>query len=104
MPTLEEQECLLDSGSYSKSSYPEEMARSDIRNAALLSAEIVREYGPSLVPQYALLGSICHEEEAIATAELDRRIFLNTNIPFSAFICGLQGSGKSHTMSCILGK
>ncbi|KAK8152203.1 hypothetical protein BKA80DRAFT_228074 [Phyllosticta citrichinensis] len=27
---------------------------------------------------------------------------MNTNAPFSAFLCGAQGSGKSHTLSCIL--
>ncbi|KAI9709382.1 MAG: hypothetical protein M1812_007718 [Candelaria pacifica] len=32
----------------------------------------------------------------------DSRIFLNVNTPFSAFICGSQGSGKSHTLSCML--
>ncbi|KAF2097948.1 hypothetical protein NA57DRAFT_76748 [Rhizodiscina lignyota] len=29
-------------------------------------------------------------------------IILNINAPFSVFICGSQGSGKSHTMSCML--
>jgi hypothetical protein len=29
-------------------------------------------------------------------------LFLNTNVPSSAFICGMQGSGKSHTTACIL--
>ena len=29
-------------------------------------------------------------------------VFLNMNTPFSAFICGSQGSGKSHTLSCML--
>ena len=29
-------------------------------------------------------------------------IFLNTNAPWSAFLCGSQGSGKSYTLSCIL--
>lgn len=32
----------------------------------------------------------------------DPRIFLNINPPWSAFICGSQGSGKSHTLSCML--
>lgn len=32
----------------------------------------------------------------------DPRIFLNVNTPWSAFICGSQGSGKSHTLSCML--
>jgi hypothetical protein len=29
-------------------------------------------------------------------------IHLNTNAPWSAFICGSQGSGKSYTISCML--
>lgn len=32
----------------------------------------------------------------------DGRIHLNVNAPWSAFICGSQGSGKSHTLSCML--
>ena len=32
----------------------------------------------------------------------DKRLFVNMNAPWSAFICGSQGSGKSHTLSCIL--
>ncbi|KAF2805459.1 uncharacterized protein BDZ99DRAFT_539835 [Mytilinidion resinicola] len=31
-----------------------------------------------------------------------RPLFLNTNTPWSAFICGSQGSGKSHTLGCML--
>ena len=37
-------------------------------------------------------------------SEKDRRLFHNTNVPFSAFICGLQGSGKSHILSYLLGE
>lgn len=29
-------------------------------------------------------------------------LFLNNNAPWSAFICGSQGSGKSYTLSCML--
>ena len=32
----------------------------------------------------------------------DSLVFLNMNEPFSTFICGSQGSGKSHTLSCML--
>ena len=32
----------------------------------------------------------------------DSRLFVNINAPWSAFICGSQGSGKSHTLSCML--
>ena len=32
----------------------------------------------------------------------DSRLFVNMNAPWSTFICGCQGSGKSHTLSCML--
>lgn len=32
----------------------------------------------------------------------DPRLFYNIAAPFSTFICGSQGSGKSHTLSCFL--
>src|SRR2546423_8059889 len=53
----------------------------------------------SLLPQYGLLGSSLPKEGTCSTRAVDPRLFLDTNIPFSAFICGLQGSGKSHTTS-----
>lgn len=34
--------------------------------------------------------------------ETDPRIFLNVSAPWSAFICGSQGSGKSHSLACML--
>ncbi|KDQ29197.1 hypothetical protein PLEOSDRAFT_1112157 [Pleurotus ostreatus PC15] len=32
----------------------------------------------------------------------DSRLYVNTNAPFSAVVCGVQGSGKSHTVSVML--
>ncbi|KAI9066396.1 hypothetical protein FKP32DRAFT_1645965 [Trametes sanguinea] len=32
----------------------------------------------------------------------DPRLYVNTSAPFSALICGVQGSGKSHTVSVLL--
>jgi hypothetical protein len=63
----------------------------EIQHAPLLSATSFAVDNRDAVPQYGLLGS--HEKEPL---------FLNTNVPFSAFICGVQGSGKSHTTACIL--
>ena len=37
-----------------------------------------------------------------STQMSDSRLFVNINAPWSAFICGSQGSGKSHTLSCML--
>ncbi|KAJ7190901.1 hypothetical protein C8J57DRAFT_1661876 [Mycena rebaudengoi] len=35
-------------------------------------------------------------------ASAGERVYVNTNAPSSAVICGVQGSGKSHTVSCLL--
>ena len=65
-------------------------------------------------PQYGLLagridssseqtyGSATCKGEPIYRPVQDPRIFLNVGAPWSVFICGSQGSGKSHSLSCVL--
>lgn len=77
---------------------PSDAVERSIRQAPLVAAGIVAEHYTDLVPQYGLLGSLEDEHDAPTNSAL----FLNTNVPFSAFICGVQGSGKSHTTSCVL--
>ncbi|KAK3898235.1 hypothetical protein C8A05DRAFT_47385 [Staphylotrichum tortipilum] len=69
--------------------------------------EAVRKHALSLstimetpFTQYGLLGG----DLTGATDEgaVDPRIFWNVAAPSSFFICGSQGSGKSHTLSCLL--
>ncbi|TVY21376.1 hypothetical protein LARI1_G001467 [Lachnellula arida] len=58
--------------------------------------------------QYGLLARVTGsseentEAEADANKESDKRLFFNIASPSSTFICGSQGSGKSHTLSCLL--
>ena len=42
------------------------------------------------------------DSESSAAKPRDSRLFVNMFTPWSAFICGSQGSGKSHTLSCML--
>ncbi|PVI04343.1 hypothetical protein DM02DRAFT_611599 [Periconia macrospinosa] len=67
----------------------------EIEHAPLLDEDFISEEYKELIPQYGLIGS--HDEFTEKS-----KLFLNSNIPFSAFICGVQGSGKSHTTSCIM--
>ncbi|KAH7079616.1 hypothetical protein FB567DRAFT_125993 [Paraphoma chrysanthemicola] len=67
----------------------------DIGHAPLLSEAIVTQHARDLVPQFGFLGSEHTEGQ-------DTKVFQNTNVPFSTFICGVQGSGKSHTTACML--
>ncbi|KAI0973796.1 hypothetical protein F4678DRAFT_459282 [Xylaria arbuscula] len=60
--------------------------------ATAASAEAFLQYG-------LLAGDVSCLEGASSN---DPRIFYNVAAPSSVFICGSQGSGKSHTLSCIL--
>jgi hypothetical protein len=65
-----------------------------------------------LYPQYGLLGAVLqnygpgytnlYSPFSGSDPTADRLLYHNTNVPFSTFICGSQGSGKSHTLSCML--
>lgn len=61
---------------------------------------------PEPFPQYGLLGGLSDvlkvQEESGKFGNPDPRIFFNVAPPSSTFICGSQGSGKSHTLSCLL--
>ncbi|KAM3086270.1 hypothetical protein ACMFMG_000407 [Clarireedia jacksonii] len=68
----------------------------EIRYASLISGTILDQFGSSLLPQYGYLGDLSE------SAERSSRLFVNTNSPWSAVVMGVQGSGKSHTTSCLL--
>lgn len=80
----------------------------EIQTAPLFT-ESVRKYAASLVSgnkeqpfsQYGLLAGDM-SGTANDDASSDPRIFWNIAAPSSFFICGSQGSGKSHTLSCLL--
>ncbi|KAK6849191.1 hypothetical protein PG995_013024 [Apiospora arundinis] len=55
-----------------------------------------------IIPQFALIGNVQPVAGAPPTQLDDRLVMTNLNIPWSAFICGSQGAGKSHTLSCLL--
>lgn len=92
---------------------PEDLESED-RNeisAAPIFSESIRQYGESLLKspftQYGLLGADTSKMSKIVTSSLlstknNPNIYYNTSTPSSVFVCGSQGSGKSHTLSCLL--
>ncbi|TWU79079.1 hypothetical protein ED733_008658 [Metarhizium rileyi] len=77
--------------------------------------ESVRQHGnhssgstENTFTQYGLLAGDVAKLEAknncqdAAAVDDDPRLFYNIKAPSSVFICGSQGSGKSHTLSCLL--
>ncbi|KAL8387017.1 hypothetical protein RB595_010220 [Gaeumannomyces hyphopodioides] len=64
-----------------------------------------RPDGQNLFTQYGLLAADAGADIAKARSAgdaYDSRVFYNIAAPSSIFVCGSQGSGKSHTLSCIL--
>ena len=91
----------------------EEIKTAPLFSAAAADAVNAVHSGASIFPQFGLLGIALNTYNASdpeddsqspkRIAESDTsRLFLNVNTPWSAFICGSQGSGKSHTLSCML--
>ena len=85
----------------------EEVRTSPIFSIPVARAAVEQENGQSLpFPQFGLLAGRLDLTEETSGPEIgqrrDPRVFLNVNAPWSAFICGSQGSGKSHSLSCIL--
>ncbi|KAI5805464.1 hypothetical protein DFH27DRAFT_512420 [Peziza echinospora] len=105
-PTLMDQAYFLD-GHYDDQNISEvddrEIAQSILFTADMFSPKR-QEKTCKAIGQYSLLGTMVTEpkHQSFANPRTDGRFFLNTNIPASFFICGVQGSGKSHTLSCIL--
>lgn len=76
----------------------------DISTAPLMTKDAYQtaEYDDQAI-QYGVMGRIVstHFKNAVDLPK-DPRLYLNTNAPFSAIVCGVQGSGKSHTVSVML--
>ncbi|KAH7558346.1 hypothetical protein BM1_05618 [Bipolaris maydis] len=57
---------------------------------------------------YAVLGHVPEannrpqDDSSVSSSATRSPVLLNTDSPWSAFLCGSQGSGKSHTLSCML--
>ncbi|MCJ1381961.1 hypothetical protein MMC17_005073 [Xylographa soralifera] len=100
---------------HSVENQPHNRQQGEIETTPLFSGSVLDLFGQTLLPQYGLLAGriqdrpcesnlLQYEDTEAETIEsqTDPRIFLNVNTPWSAFICGSQGSGKSHTLSCML--
>ena len=75
---------------------PQDLITHDVVTAPLFSRAIMEAHR-EVFPQYGLFGTSNDVDDAN-----DQRIYMNTNAPFATLICGVQGSGKSHSVSTIL--
>ena len=87
----------------------ESTGEGEARTAPLFTGGVMTRV-PQLYSQYGLIGKylpgMLNNAQQIYDSSLgldsDPRVLLNVGAPWSAFICGQQGSGKSHSLSCVL--
>lgn len=81
-----------------------ESTEHEMRTAPLITREAFVAAGfKDRVLQYGVLGeTLSIHSKSGAHVPIDPRLYINTNAPLSAVVCGVQGSGKSHTVSVLL--
>ncbi|VDC07734.1 unnamed protein product [Peniophora sp. CBMAI 1063] len=82
-----------------------------LRTAPIITSDALIHLGPGVIPQRAVYGRLLsqHAPGFPSQCRADRKakggagkVYVNTNAPFSALVCGVQGSGKSHSTSVLL--
>lgn len=91
-----------------------------LRMAPVLTGDALHLLGTGFIPQRALYGCVISQRgDGFQARPTNPKIYINTNTPFSALVCGvqvhpefptmpfpilkvLQGSGKSHSTSVLL--
>ncbi|GKZ50271.1 hypothetical protein AbraIFM66951_003267 [Aspergillus brasiliensis] len=95
------------SGSSSSAAQNSSFSGNNVEYQMNLFATIIGDDDKCIQPEHARTNCFgqCSEGRVQGepfSEENDPRLFLNVSHPSSVFICGSQGSGKSHTLSCLL--
>lgn len=65
-----------------------------IRTTPVFTSEALAAIGPDVIPQRAVYGSVLSSSEGDLSGEAglaqSSKLYVNTNAPFSAVVCGLQ--------------
>ncbi|EKM51770.1 uncharacterized protein PHACADRAFT_150450 [Phanerochaete carnosa HHB-10118-sp] len=73
------------------------------RTTPVLTGDALEILGPERYPQRALYGHIVSQCAAeFRSHPANPMLYVNTNTPFNALVCGVQGSGKSHSTAVLL--
>lgn len=62
-----------------------------LQNAPVFTHDAFMALGSQVLPQRALFGSVIAQDvSGFPSAAVDRRLYVNSNAPFSAVVCGVQ--------------
>lgn len=92
--------------------FPQRSAHHDLAElqSTPIFTEVVRQSANALSPtssalafsQYGVLANQSSSTDVVNSDNGNGLVYVNVAAPSSTFICGSQGSGKSHTLSCLL--
>ncbi len=72
-----------------------------LRTAPVFTGDAFDLLGPGIMPQRALYGRVISQHAPhFPTKPLSPKIYINTNAPFSALVCGVQVSVRMLTADC----
>ena len=75
------------------------------KTAPVFTGEALQILGPSVIPQRALYGRLISQHSSnLPEKPTIPKVYINTNAPFSAVICGVQVSSKETTSLRVLGR
>ncbi|KAF7314608.1 p-loop containing nucleoside triphosphate hydrolase protein [Mycena kentingensis (nom. inval.)] len=74
-----------------------DILKHQLATSPLIAYSALVTHHPKEFPSRGLLGSIVS-----ASADVGDVVYSNIHAPSSTVVCGVQGSGKSHTVSCML--
>ena len=61
------------------------------RTAPIFTGDALQSLGSTVLPQRALYGRVLAQNvPTFPTHPLNRKLYINTNAPFSALVCGVQ--------------
>ncbi|EMD40606.1 hypothetical protein CERSUDRAFT_91341 [Gelatoporia subvermispora B] len=73
----------------------------DVKTAPIITRHAYLTGG--FASQHGVFGSVLSvRDQSHSYIPTDPRLYINTNAPFSALVCSVQGAGKSHSVSVIL--
>ncbi|KAF8637208.1 hypothetical protein AX16_010867 [Volvariella volvacea WC 439] len=73
------------------------------QTAPIMTEDAVKALGTEHAPQLAAYGRVLSQTiNGVEQQVIDSRLYINSNAPFSGVICGLQGTGKSHSTAVLM--
>lgn len=81
---------------------PQTIGEHELKTSPLITYDAAKLTADQFTQRGLLGGVLAVNASGLPPTLKDPRIYINLDAPSSGLVCGVQGSGKSHTVSCII--